>query len=294
MTHRIRVTEAALGAGSTDPRWSSGPTAFHHAHAWQALPQHPRLVRGRTLSSPEQGCPAPVERIVGVCRQIMADIDQTLAAGDFPLVLGDDHALAVGTWSAIARTAGAPIGLLWIDAQPDPPTPVSSGSTASPGRALACLLGRGDPRLLHLGLSGAQLMPEFTVVFGARSDDPEALEFLSRMGVRVLQQAEIDDIGFAAAMDEALAIVETAPNGFGVSLDLDALGPRTAPGIGPPEPDGLFGRQVLASIGHIADATGLRAMELRQCHPDRDHQGLTTQLIAKLLLGIQSARRCRA
>lgn len=294
MTHRIRVTEAALGAGSTDPRWSSAPTAFRHAHAWQALPQHPHLIRGRTLSPPDQECPDPVAQIVGVCRQIMADIDQTLAAGDFPLVLGGDHALAVGTWSAIAQAAGAPIGLLWIDAPPGPPTPDCSGSAASPGRALACLLGRGDPRLLHLGLSSAQLMPEFTVVFGARGDDPEALEFLSRMGVRVLHQAEIDDIGFAAAMDEALAIVETAPNGFGVSLDLDALGPRTAPGIGPPEPDGLFGRQVLASIGHIADATGLRAMELRQCHPDRDHQGLTTQLIAKLLLGIQSARRCRA
>lgn len=294
MSNRIRLTEAPLGAGSTEQYWTCGLTTTRSAHTGQGLRQHPGLVRGRIVSTADHGHWAPGERSVGIARQVMADIEQTLSAGDFPLVLGGDHSVAVGTWSAIARSAGAPIGLLWIKGHADRITPGTSCSAAGPGGALACLLGRGDQGLLHLGLSGAQLMPEFTVVFGTRNDEPEALEFLTRMGVRVFLKAEIDDIGFAAAMDEALAIVETAPNGFGIGLDLDALDPRTAPGVGTRAPDDLFGRQVLASMSHFANVAGLRGMHILQSHPDPDHHGLITQLIASLLQGIRSARRRRA
>jgi hypothetical protein len=122
-------------------------------------------------------------------------------------VIGGDHSVAVGTWSGVARQAGAPIGLLWIDAHLDSHTLETSYSGAIHGMPLTFLLGRGDRRLLELGLPGGQLVPAHTVVFGARSFEPEEAEFLASMQVRVIGQAEIEQRGFQAAFEAALAIV---------------------------------------------------------------------------------------
>jgi arginase len=206
-----------------------------------------------------------------------------LEAGEFPVVIGGDHSVAIGTWSGVAKAAGEPIGLLWIDAHLDSHTPETSYSGAIHGMPLACLLGRGDRRLLNMGLNGVQLCAEHTVVLGVRSYEPEEIDFLQRMGVRVFDTEELLQRGFVACLDEALAIVSGAPAGFGVTLDLDAIDPRLAPGVGSPEPDGLCTCDVLAAIGGIAGNRGLWALEIVEYNPDRDLYGMTAGLISDLL-----------
>jgi len=120
-------------------------------------------------------------------------------------------------------------------------------------------------------------------VFGARSFEPEEAAFLASMRVRVIGQAEIEQRGFQAAFDEALAIVAGAPMGFGVSLDLDALDPATAPGVGSPEPYGLAAPDVLNCLDRLAREPGLRGLEIVEFNPDRDRQGLTARLIGALI-----------
>jgi len=103
------------------------------------------------------------------------------------------------------------------------------------------------------------------------------------MQVRVIGQAEIEQRGFQATFDEALAIVAGAPKGFGVSLDLDALDPAMAPGVGSPEPHGLAAPDVLNSLDRLAHEPGLRGLEIVEFNPDRDRQGLTARLISALI-----------
>jgi arginase len=226
---------------------------------------------------------APVERVAALCRDLADEVVLTLNERDFPLVIGGDHSVAIGTWSGVARAAGAQVGLLWIDAHLDSHTPETSYSGALHGMPLACLLGRGDKRLLGIGAPGAQVDAAHAAVIGPRSFEPEEARLLQRLGVRVFVREELAERGLAECFAEAAAIVAGAPAGFGISLDLDVLDPDTAPGVGSPEPDGLPLRDLMSGIVVLAAKHGLLACEIVEYNPDRDRHGVTARLIAALI-----------
>ena len=283
MTTRLRIIGAASGLGAQDRGCADGPVAFHRSQAWHELADEPHVDWARTLFPPEMAGAAPVERVAALCRELADEVALTLGNGDFPLVIGGDHSVAIGTWSGVARTVGRPVGLLWIDAHLDSHTPESSYSGALHGMPLACLLGRGDKRLLGIGVAGAQVDAMHSAVLGPRSFEPEEAALLERLGVRVFAHGEIAERGLAVCFAEAAAIVAGAPGGFGVTLDLDVLDPDTAPGVGSPEPDGLPLRGLVDGIAALAARRGLLACEIVEYNPDRDRHGLTARLIAGLI-----------
>ena len=280
---RIRVIGAASGIGAQDRACEDGPVAFHHSQAWHDLEHHPLLDWGKTLFAPDDDGSSTAGRIAELCRDLAGELALTLQADEFPVVIGGDHSVAIGTWSGVARVLGEPFGLLWIDAHLDSHTPETSYSGAIHGMPLACLLGRGDKRLLNIGLAGPQVSAAHTVVLGARSYEPEEFEFLQRMGVRIFDNQELLERGFGKCLDEAIAIVSTAPAGFGVTIDLDAIDPRLAPGVGSPEPDGLVARDALTAVRRVSGLAGLKALEIVEYNPDRDRHGTTAGLISDLI-----------
>jgi arginase len=292
MTIRVRIIGAASGLGALERGCEDGPAAFRRSPGGRALAHHPLVSWGSTLFPPDAPDGAPVPRIAGVCRRLAAAVGETLAEGAFPLVIGGDHSIAIGTWSGVARFAGAPVGLLWIDAHLDSHTPETTHSGAIHGMPLACLLGRGDQRLLDMGLRGAQLDPRHTVVLGPRSWEPEEAEFLARMGVRVICRDEIGERGLEACLAEAAAIMTAAPCGFGITIDLDAFDPAAAPGVGSPEPGGLRARELRGGLQRLAAIPGLRALELAEYNPNRDRDGLTAKLISNLIEDILPQLAC--
>lgn len=280
---RIRIIGAASGLGAQDPGCADGPVAFHRSQAWHALQDHPQIDWGRTLYARAADGHGALGRIAALCKSLADEVAETLRAGAFPLVIGGDHSIAVGTWSGVARQLGAPCGLLWMDAHLDAHTPETSYSGAWHGMPLACLFGQGDKRLLDLGLVGRQLDVAHTAVFGPRSWEPEEAALLQRLGVRIFARDEIERRGFVPCLDEALAIVRGAPAGFGITLDLDVIDPDIAPGVGSPEPDGLSAAEVRRALRGLATDQALRAMEIVEYNPDRDRDGLTARLIAGLI-----------
>jgi arginase len=291
MTPRIRIIGAASGIGAQDRGCADGPVAFHRSQAWHELARLPRVDWGCTLFPPEMSGRSPVERVAALCRDLADEMARTLADGAFPVVLGGDHSVAIGTWSGVARAAGGPVGLLWIDAHLDSHTPETSYSGALHGMPLACLLGRGDKRLLGIGIAGAQLDPSRVAVIGPRSFEPEEVELLARLGVTVFSSEVVAERGFGHCFSDALAIVATAPHGFGVSLDLDVLDPETAPGVGSPEPDGISPRDLLVGLQELAGQPQLRAVEIVEYNPGRDRHGVTARLIAGLIGAFAPAER---
>jgi arginase len=283
MTFRIRIIGAASGVGASDSGCANGPVAFHRSQAWHEIEHHPLLDWGPTLFSQDATGHGRVGRIAELCHRLADVVSEALGAGAFPLVLGGDHSVAIGTWSGVARFVGAPVGLLWIDAHLDSHTPATSYTGAIHGMPLACLLGQGDKRLLEMGIAGAQVDPRHTVVLGSRSWEPEEAEFLARMGVRVIGHDEIDARGLDACIAEAANIVAGAADGFGVTIDLDAFDPQAAPGVGSPEPDGLPTRAVRDGLRHLAASPRLRALEVVEYIPDRDCNGITARLIGGLI-----------
>ena len=280
---RVRIIGAASGLGAQDQACADGPVAFHRSQAWHELAHHPRVDWGRTLFAPAADGGGATGRIAGLCRHLADEVGHALRGGEFPVIIGGDHSVAIGTWSGVARVAGEPVGLLWIDAHLDSHTPETSYSGAIHGMPLACLLGRGDKRLLNIGLAGVQVSAGHTAVLGARSYEPEELDFLKVSGVRIIDSVELAQRGFADCLHEALGIVTAAPAGFGVTLDLDAIDPLLAPGVGSPEPEGLNARDVLEAVSGIAGLPGFRALEIVEYNPDRDRLGITASLISDLV-----------
>ena len=281
MLPKIRLIGAASGLGAQDKACADGPVVFHQSQVWNALEHHPRLDWGRILYAPDAG--APIARIAALCRDLADEVAHALRAGEMPLVIGGDHSVAIGTWSGVARVLNATPGLLWIDAHLDSHTPASSYSGAIHGMPLACLLGQGDRRLLGIGLPGAQVAAAHTAVLGSRSYEAEEKAFLMRQGVRIFDSGEIAARGFRPCLDDALAIVAAAPAGFGVTLDLDAIDPVWAPGVGSPEPEGLSATEAVAAMVRLAGHAGLRALEIVEYNPDRDEHGRTARIIAALI-----------
>ncbi len=280
---RVRIIGAASGLGAQDQACADGPVAFHRSQAWHELAHHPRVDWGRTLFAPAADGGGATGRIAGLCRHLADEVGHALRGGEFPVIIGGDHSVAIGTWSGVARVAGEPVGLLWIDAHLDSHTPETSYSGAIHGMPLACLLGRGDKRLLNIGLAGVQVSAGHTAVLGARSYEPEELDFLKASGVRIIDSVELAQRGFADCLHEALGIVTAAPAGFGVTLDLDAIDPLLAPGVGSPEPEGLNARDVLEAVSGIAGLPGFKALEIVEYNPDRDRLGITASLISDLV-----------
>lgn len=284
-----RLIGAACSQGAQDPGCAQGPSALRHADALQhGYPAHVLQQAGTHWGPtlyPRAGHGSRLAAIIDVCSRLADEVEATLQHGLTPCVLGGDHSVAIGTWGGVSRHLGPqrPFGLLWIDAHLDSHTRQSSYSGAIHGMPLAILLGHGDSRLLTIGGDHSKLYPQWTVVYGARSFEPEEYDLLTHLGVRVYCHDEIRQRGVSETFDEALAIVSQAPAGMGFSLDLDAIDPADAPGVGSPEHDGLRAEEIWECLRRLHCHTRPLCCEITEYNPSRDDHRRTARLVAELL-----------
>src|SRR5438477_2185233 len=108
-------------------------------------------------------------QIAATCKRLAALVDATLDAGKFPLVLGGDHSVAVGTVSGVShqfRKRDQRVGLIWLDAHADMNTPESSPSGNVHGMPLACIAGVGPPELTDIFGYRPKVDPRNIVIVG--------------------------------------------------------------------------------------------------------------------------------
>lgn len=280
---------AAFGAaycrGARDTRCDFGPQQIRRALDapqyrqrmavdWHSMLHASHPARGDQYDDARAFC-AQLARHVGDCVRN----DQPFA------VIGGDHSCAIGTWSgaAAARRAQGDIGLIWIDAHLDSHTPDTSHSGALHGMPLAALLGYGDRRLTTVADPRAKLAPAHVCVVGAHSFESEEHTLLRRMNVRVITMHEIESMGLAAALVIATDIACAAPGGFGVTVDLDAIDPVDAPGVGSPVPGGIPAQQLLTALTPLHRHARLLGIEIAEFNPFRDKNDKTASLVIDLM-----------
>jgi arginase len=205
-------------------------------------------------------------------RALADKVARAVAEGDFPLILGGDHSLAIGSVRGSAR--GRRVGLIWIDAHGDFNTAATTPSGNIHGMSLATLTGRGHPEL-----AGPQPAVDDAnvVLVGARDIDPGERASLRESGVRVFTMHDIDRRGMAAVIEEALRYACEGTAGFHLSLDLDALDPADAPGVGTPVPGGLTYREAHLAMEMVAETRRLVSMDLVEVNPILDSRNRTAE-----------------
>ena len=290
---RIPAIAVECGAGARDPGCKDGPAAFRRH--W---PRHHRDSHLVWEAAPKSLCPegaVPLDAVAQASRWLADTACRLTRGGEFFLVMGGDHSLAVGTWSGVARgmRGSGPLGLVWIDAHMDMHVPETTHSGAINGMPVAALLGYGSPKLTGIAGGRPALAPEHVCLVGARSFEPEEVVFAKRHGIRVIGMDEVARRGVADVLAEARAIATNGTAGYGVSLDLDAFDPSEAPGVGTPAPGGIHAREFLDVWTGLTDDPACRAIELVEFNPHRDQAGRTAQLLGTLVAATVRKERLR-
>ena len=216
-------------------------------------------------------------------------VDRIMRLGHFPLVLGGDHSIAVGTISGVAgfaRKQASRVGLLWVDAHGDINTPETSPSGNIHGMPLAALLGYGPEALTDVADHGPKLDPTNVALVGIRSLDAGEKKLLKETGVQVHTMSEIDRHGVHRVMEKALARITDGTEYVHVSFDLDAIDPTVAPGVGTPVKGGLDYREAHLIMEVIADAGIMTSLEMVEVNPILDQGNASAALAVEL---VQSA-----
>lgn len=227
-----------------------------------------------------------LETIADVCRTVAQATADIVARGAVPLVLGGDHSIAAGSVAGVAAAKarqGERIGVIWLDAHGDLHVPDSSESGNVHGMPLAHLTGHGHAALAHLMTPEAAVRPEHVAVIGARDLDPAEREHARDWGVRIYTMREIDERGMRAVLHEAIARVSEGTAGIHVSLDLDFVDPKEAPGVGTPVRGGATWREAHLAMETLCDTGRVVAMDLVEVNPVLDEFNHTAELAVGLV-----------
>jgi arginase len=230
---------------------------------------------------PPDGTAKYLDETAAVSRRLRESVRDALADGAFPLVLGGDHSIAIGSVGGSA--AAEPTGIVWIDAHGDFNTPATTPSGNVHGMPLAAVLGKG----YFEGLEWAHapnVRGENVALVGLRSiDDAEGAAILEG-DVHAYTMSDIDERGFAAVMEEAFAVATDGVEDVHVSFDMDVLDPDEAPGVGTPVRGGITYREAHTAMDHVdANIDAVRSLELVEVNPILDDHNRTAELAVDLV-----------
>lgn len=219
-------------------------------------------------------------------RQLAAAVQRVMQRGHFPLVLGGDHSIAVGTVSGVAaygKAKGKRVGVLWVDAHSDINTPATSPSGNVHGMPLAALLGLGPSALTGIGGRFRKILPENVALVGIRSVDEGERTHLRKLGVHVYTMADIDRHGIHIVMEKAIENVTRGTGLVHVSFDLDSVDPSLAPGVGTPVKGGLDYREAQLIMESLADAGVVTSLEMVEVNPILDERNRSAEFALELI-----------
>jgi len=205
----------------------------------------------------------------------LAELPETV----FPIVLGGDHSIALGSVTGCSRRRRT--GVLWVDAHGDFNTPDTSPSGNVHGMPLAALCGIGDGRLVDVGWPGAKLLPEDVVLVGIRDLDPEERRMMREAGVTVYTMKEVDRLGITLIVESTLERLAHVDR-LHVSFDADVLEPEVAPGVGTPVPGGLTYREAHLLMELLADSGRVTSLDLVEVNPILDRVNRTANTLVGL------------
>ena len=209
--------------------------------------------------------------ILAVCAELGRLVEDVVRQGGFPLVLGGDHSIAIGTLAGVRRARGRESGLIWVDAHGDINTPLTSPSGNVHGMPVS------------IALEERSIVPERTVLIGLRDVDSGERTRIRELGVRAFSMSDVDRIGMERVMEEALAIA-AADGSLHVSFDMDGIDPTEAPGVGTPVRGGLSYREAHLAMEMVADTGKLGSLEVTEINPIFDQRNKTAELAVELIL----------
>lgn len=213
------------------------------------------------------------------------------AAGRFPLVLGGDCSIILGTLLGVARRSGR-IGLAYFDAHADFASPEESKSGSAASMCLALAVGRGNSMLAKLAASGPLVRAKDVALLGRRDEgqtyyghDALAASPILDVPGPIMARRSPDDIA-AGALER---VGRSELDGFWIHVDADVLDPRVMPAVDSPEPGGPGIEELAALVAPLARHPRALGMQITIYDPaldaDRSCAARLVDFAARVLAG---------
>lgn len=294
---QIDIIGVPMDLGQNRRGVDMGPSAIRYAHLRKKLEGLGHVVEDKgnievpiletcTITDPKLKY---IDCIVPMAKRVAGAVATSVQGGRFPLVLGGDHSLSLGSVRGAAKQKR--IGVIWLDAHADFNTHETTPSGNIHGMPLAALCGLGDPRLTALWDETPPVVDTGLVaILSARDLDPGEKDNLRKAGVLVISMEQVDRIGMIAALEKCIERVSRDVDGIYLSMDLDALDPRFAPGVGTPVPGGLTYREAHLACEVIAETGKLIGMDIVEVNPILDERNQTARLAVEFACSALGSR----
>ena len=281
VVERVDVIGVPMDLGADRRGVDMGPSAVRYARLREsllAIGVRSALDHGNlNVPVPESAAPSAsnakyLQIIRDVCDELAQLVERVVREGGFPVVLGGDHSIAIGTLAGLRRARDRAPGLIWVDAHGDINTPQTSPSGNVHGMPLA------------FAIEEKNVMPERTVLIGLRDVDAGEKKAIRELGVRAYTMSDIDRFGMERVIEEAIETAGGDPRSIHVSFDMDGIDPSEAPGVGTPVRGGISYREAHLAMEALAASGALGSIEITEINPILDDRNRTAQLAVELIL----------
>jgi len=292
----VALIGASLDLGAGRRGVDMGPSAIRYAGLASRIEQLGRSVKdwGNVEGAVPEATAIGSERvrflneIKAACERVAELVVRSCEEGLVPVVLGGDHSVALGTLGGLARAYGLG-GVVWIDAHGDLNRPDSSPSGNVHGMPLAAVLGLAGSEFESPAWPLPAVAPDRVALVGVRELDAAEAELLEGLDVHVYTMSDVDRLGVERVIRESLTHI-AGPGFVHVSLDMDALDPEIAPGVGTPVRGGLSYREAHLAMELVAESGLVASLEVVEVNPILDRENETAKLAVELVASALGAR----
>ncbi|MCG7421084.1 arginase [Macrococcus epidermidis] len=275
MNKTIEIIGAPSAFGQRKLGVNMGPDAMRYAGLIERLESigHTVIDQGNVESpaidmkkyKSEQGGLRNLEEVTTFCESLCEKVDGVVQKGNYPVVIGGDHSIAMGTISGIAKHYEN-LGVIWYDAHGDLNIDETSPSGNIHGMPLRALIGDGHEDLVNIGGYKNKVKIENIVLIGMRDLDEGEKAYIKEVGIKTYTMADIDRLGIGTVIEETLAYLDKC-DGIHLSLDVDALDPVETPGTGTTVPGGITYRESHFALELLNDSDKITSFEIVEVNP---------------------------
>ncbi|HDP3022899.1 TPA: arginase [Staphylococcus aureus] len=221
------------------------------------------------------------DEIIDVNQKLNKEVSASIENNRFPLVLGGDHSIAVGSVSAISKHYNN-LGVIWYDAHGDLNIPEESPSGNIHGMPLRILTGEGPKELIELNSN--VIKPENIVLIGMRDLDKGERQFIKDHNIKTFTMSDIDKLGIKEVIENTIEYLKSRNvDGVHLSLDVDALDPLETPGTGTRVLGGLSYRESHFALELLHQSHLISSMDLVEVNPLIDSNNHTAEQAVSLV-----------
>jgi len=289
--NKLSIIGVPMDLGQTRRGVDMGPSAIRYAGVMERIENigysvedkgNIEIALAERVHSDENTNLKNLKAVADASERLAQTVSDVITNKRFPLVLGGDHSIAIGTLAGVSRHYKN-LGVIWYDAHGDLNTADTSPSGNIHGMPLAASIGIGDEALTRIGGYAPKVKPENIVIIGARSLDEGEKELIKEKGIKVYTMHEIDRMGMTKVMEETILYLRDKTDGVHLSLDLDGLDPHDAPGVGTPVIGGISYRESHLAMEMLAESQLITSAEFVEVNPILDERNKTATVAVALM-----------